>query len=160
MASDDPKDRLAIYEDKPVDDPDNPEWTEEDYKRAKQMPEEILDRFPRMRGRPRKPPEEKKVQISIKLHPVVLEHYKASGPGWQTRMERVLIEAAVEDTTKEKLQAEAAERRKQKRRPTASADPLFGLRTLKALGVKVKKRSAARKAGAKPKRPSARRLKA
>src|SRR5262245_63446946 len=44
-----PKDPLAIYEDKPVDDPDNPEWTEEDHGRAKPMPETILDSFPKMR---------------------------------------------------------------------------------------------------------------
>jgi uncharacterized protein (DUF4415 family) len=89
-----PKDPLAIYEDKPVDDPDNPEWTEEDHRRAKPMPEKILDSFPKMRGRPRKPLDEKKIQISIKLHPKVLNHFKAGGPGWQTRMEQVLIDAA------------------------------------------------------------------
>jgi uncharacterized protein (DUF4415 family) len=97
MPTEDPKDPFAAYEDKPVDDPDNPEWTEEDFARAKPMSDEMLDFFPKMRGRPRKPPEEKKVQISIKLHPRVLDHYKAMGPGWQTRMEKVLIDAMDED---------------------------------------------------------------
>jgi uncharacterized protein (DUF4415 family) len=96
-----PKDPLAIYEDKPVDDPDNPEWTEEDHRRAKPMPEKILDSFPKMRGRPRKPLDEKKIQISIKLHPKVLNHFKAGGPGWQTRMEQVLIDAAGGESTSE-----------------------------------------------------------
>jgi uncharacterized protein (DUF4415 family) len=158
MALDDPKNPLAIYEDKPVDDPDNPEWTEEDYRRAKPMPEEILNTFPKMRGRPRKPPDEKKVQISIKLHPMVLDHYKASGRGWQTRMEQVLIDAAVHQD----LQKKSAARRKQrlKEKSKAKADGKRRLKMEKALGRKVKKRSAAKKAGTKPKRPPARRLKA
>jgi uncharacterized protein (DUF4415 family) len=161
MALDDPRDPLAIYDDKPVDDSDNPEWTEEDYRRAKPMPEEILNTFPRMRGRPRKPPEEKKVQISIKLHPMVLNHYKAKGPGWQTRMEQVLIDAAFEETTTENLQAQAAEQRpKRSRHQAVKADSEFGLRVLKTLGPKAKKRSAAKKVGTKPKRVPSRRLKA
>jgi uncharacterized protein (DUF4415 family) len=156
MALDDPKDPLALYEDKPVDDPNNPEWTEEDYRRARPMPPEILDAFPKMRGRPRKSPDEKKVQISIKLHPLVLDHYKASGPGWQTRMEQVLIEAAV----LEDLQKKAASRLRQRLKQTAKADGEGGLKMLKALGMKVKRQSAAKKAGTKAKRAPTRRFKA
>jgi len=158
MALDDPKNPLAIYEDKPVDDPDNPEWTEEDYRRAKPMPEEILNTFPKMRGRPRKPPDEKKVQISIKLHPMVLDHYKASGRGWQTRMEQVLIDAAVHEDLQKKSAARPKQRLKEKSK--AKADGKRRLKMQKALGRKVKKRSAAKKAGTKPKRPPARRFKA
>jgi len=157
MALDDPKNPLAIYEDKPVDDPDNPEWTEEDYRRAKPMPEEILNTFPKMRGRPRKPPDEKKVQISIKLHPMVLDHYRASGRGWQTRMERVLIDAAVHEDLQKKS---AAPKQRLKEKSKAKADGKRRLKMQKALGRKVKKRSAAKKAGTKPKRPPSRRLKA
>jgi uncharacterized protein (DUF4415 family) len=94
------KSPLAAYEDKPVDDVDNPEWTEEDFRRARsarELPPEVLEAFPKMRGRPPKPREERKVAISIRLHPMVLEHYKASGPGWQTRMEKVLIDAAFDE---------------------------------------------------------------
>lgn len=107
MPVDDPKDPLAAYEDKPIDDRENPEWTEADFARAKSMPKEILDTFPKMRGRPRKPPGEKKRQISIKLHPMVLDHYKAGGPGWQTRMEKVLIDAAFNEAGEEHVDARA-----------------------------------------------------
>jgi hypothetical protein len=53
MPENDPRDPLAAYEDKPIDEPDNPEWTEADFARAKPMPDEILNTFPKMRGRPR-----------------------------------------------------------------------------------------------------------
>ena len=47
---------------------------------------------PRKRaGRPRLGP--KKVAISIRLGEDVLEHYKADGPGWQSRIEATLRDA-------------------------------------------------------------------
>src|SRR5262245_49152681 len=78
-------------------DKDNPEWTEEDFRSSKaktEFPPEVLAAFPRMRGRPPKADSERKVLTSIRLHPIVLDYYKATGPGWQTRIEEILIEAA------------------------------------------------------------------
>jgi uncharacterized protein (DUF4415 family) len=31
--------------------------------------------------------------VSLRLAPEVIEHFKAGGPGWQTRIERTLLEA-------------------------------------------------------------------
>jgi uncharacterized protein (DUF4415 family) len=40
---------------------------------------------------PQKAPTKK--LVSLRLAPEVIEHFKAGGPGWQTRIERTLIEA-------------------------------------------------------------------
>ena len=43
------------------------------------------DRFVR-RGRGRPPLDARKEQINVRLHPGILERLRASGPGWQTRI--------------------------------------------------------------------------
>jgi uncharacterized protein (DUF4415 family) len=48
--------------------------------------------MPVPRGRPKA--ERTKVPVTMRLDPDVLAFYKASGPGWQTRMGEVLAEAA------------------------------------------------------------------
>ena len=40
---------------------------------------------------PQKAPTKK--LVSLRLPPEVIEHFKADGPGWQTRIERTLLEA-------------------------------------------------------------------
>ena len=75
-------------------DKSNPEWTDEDFKKSKpasELPPEILAAFPRTRG-PQKQP--KKIPVSIRLSPEVLEHFRATGPGWQSRIDAVLKKAA------------------------------------------------------------------
>ena len=76
-------------------DEDNPEWTEEDFKRARpaheMLPPEILAAFPRTRGAQKA---EKKVPVSIRLSPQVLDYFKSQGPGWQSRIDEVLKKAA------------------------------------------------------------------
>lgn len=42
------------------------------------------------RGRPAKPPEERKEQIALRVDKDVLEWYRGQGAGWQTRMNAVL----------------------------------------------------------------------
>lgn len=83
----------------PIIDDENPEWTAEDFARA-QRPEdvwspEMLALFPntlaRVRGKGKKPA---KVPTYIRLSPDVLEHFKAGGPGWQTRIDETLRAAA------------------------------------------------------------------
>ena len=69
-----------------IDDPDNPEWTEEVFARARgpeSLPDHVLAAFPntKVRGRPRSA--NPKVQISIRLEPDVLDGLRAQGPGWQ-----------------------------------------------------------------------------
>jgi uncharacterized protein (DUF4415 family) len=74
-------------------DPDNPEWTAEDFKRAKPFAEVFpdLSESRRVRG-PQKEPT--KVAVSLRLTREVVERFKAAGPGWQTRMDEALKKAA------------------------------------------------------------------
>ncbi|NGP18063.1 BrnA antitoxin family protein [Devosia aurantiaca] len=78
----------------PSFDDDNPEWTEADFARAKPahdvLPEEVLKSFPKTRGVQRLP---KKIPVSIRLSPEVIERFKAQGPGWQTRIDEILKKA-------------------------------------------------------------------
>lgn len=48
----------------------------------------------RPRGRPAKAPEERKEKVTLRLSPDVLAHYRAQGPGWQTRIDETLRKAA------------------------------------------------------------------
>jgi uncharacterized protein (DUF4415 family) len=75
-------------------DGDNPEWTEEDFARARpasELPPHILAAFPKTRGAGKAP---KKVPVSIRLSPEVVEHFKAGGPGWQSRIDEALRKVA------------------------------------------------------------------
>lgn len=75
-----------------VIDDDNPEWTAEDFRRARParevLPEifgkEMAARLLRPRGRPKSIAP--RTSISLRLPPDVLARWKATGPGWQTRM--------------------------------------------------------------------------
>ena len=69
-----------------VDPDDAPEWTDEMFERADLYEGEKLIR----RGRPRS--EHPKVAISIRLSEDVLTRFKASGPGWQSRIDAALKE--------------------------------------------------------------------
>lgn len=69
---------------------DVPEWTEEMFRRARPAHEVLPDIFPRPRG-PQKAPT--KVQTTIRLDNDVVEHFRASGKGWQTRLNTVLRKA-------------------------------------------------------------------
>jgi uncharacterized protein (DUF4415 family) len=78
---------------------DNPEWTVEDFSRARPA-SEVLPKFigqaatdellRRGRGRPAKP--NRKVNQTLRLDPDVLDAYRREGPGWQTLMNEVLRE--------------------------------------------------------------------
>jgi len=80
-------------------DPEAFELTTEDFKRMRPAsevhPNIVKDykegriRMPGQRG-PQKIP--RKMPISIRLSPEVVEHFRASGRGWQTRMDRALKE--------------------------------------------------------------------
>lgn len=71
-------------------DPDNPEWTEEEFRKAKPFREALpglaaaMDRAKARRGRPTV--DNPKEQISVRLDPDIIRHYKTSGSGWQARM--------------------------------------------------------------------------
>ena len=95
--SDDPiETRLASLPEPELDDPDNPEWTEEMFARAKAeehlLPPIVRAMIRRPRGRP--PLQVTKKEVKLRLDPDVLEAFKADGPGWQSRMNAALRKAA------------------------------------------------------------------
>jgi len=79
----------------PVFDDDNPEWTKEDFAKARPpeevLPPELLAQFKRTRGRQKSAT---KVAVSIRLSPEVVKHFKAKGPGWQSRIDDALRKIA------------------------------------------------------------------
>ena len=78
-------------------DDENPEWTDADFARARPAAEVLREQFgaeaaahllkPK-RGRP--PKAAPKRATNIRLSPEVLQFFRATGPGWQTRVDEVL----------------------------------------------------------------------
>ncbi len=79
-------------------DEDNPEWTRDEVRRARpavEMVEQVFgsaaaSALRRRRGRPAKI--DRKVNLTLRIDPDVLEAYKQEGRGWQTRINQVLRE--------------------------------------------------------------------
>jgi uncharacterized protein (DUF4415 family) len=77
-------------------DSDNPAWGADTFRRARPAREllpkiygaAIAAKMLRPRGRPKS--ESPRTLISLRLPPDVLARWKAKGPGWQTRMVKVL----------------------------------------------------------------------
>jgi len=78
---------------------ENPEWTMEMIAKARPAKEVLPKIFGartaaamlKPRGRPKSP--QSKVAISLRLSPDTLARWKATGPGWQTRMANILRES-------------------------------------------------------------------
>ena len=79
---------------------ENPEWTKADFARAAKLPAGVrlkdlkpgeLARMVGKRG-PQKAPT--KIPVSIRLSPEVVKHFKAKGPGWQSRIDNALRKIA------------------------------------------------------------------
>jgi uncharacterized protein (DUF4415 family) len=91
---------MAKKSPKPLTDEDGEvrELTKEDFARARParevlpeiLPPDIAAEMLRPRGRPRKP--EPKVHLNLRLSPEVVAYFKATGPGWQTRLDEALKE--------------------------------------------------------------------
>jgi len=78
-----------------AEDPDNPEWTEEDFARARPAIEvvpEIVEAWRRSRGKQKQPT---KVLVSLRLEQDVVDRLRASGPGWQSRANDMLRKAVL-----------------------------------------------------------------
>lgn len=83
-------------------DADNPEWTDEMFAKARPASEVLPGIFPadlaaqmlkpkRTRGPGKRPT---KASTTLRLPAETLERWKASGPGWQTRMAELLSRRA------------------------------------------------------------------
>ena len=78
----------------------NPEWTKADFARARPasevlptvLPKDVAERLLRPRGRPKTV--NPKRLVSLRLSAEVLDHFKAKGAGWQTRIDETLRKAA------------------------------------------------------------------
>jgi uncharacterized protein (DUF4415 family) len=77
-----------------VPDDDIPEMTGADFSAAKslksEMPE-VVEAMKRGRGRPRV--ENPKARVSLRLDPKIVAAYKATGEGWQSRINDILAHA-------------------------------------------------------------------
>ena len=86
---------MSVKLKQPRFDSDNPEWTQDDFARARPpqevLPAEVLAVFKRTRGHQKAP---KKVPVSLRLSSEVVEHFRRTGPGWQARIDMALKEAA------------------------------------------------------------------
>ena len=88
--------KMAFDDDDIVFDEDNPEWTAERIANARSVEDlpsdlqaKILAAFPKTKLRgPQKAPT--KEAVSIRLSSDVLDHFRATGRGWQTRIDDAL----------------------------------------------------------------------
>jgi uncharacterized protein (DUF4415 family) len=69
---------------------DPPRFTKEMAERGRHVIGDRVIREARPRGRPAKAPEERKEQVTLRLSPEVLAHFRAAGGGWQTRIDKAL----------------------------------------------------------------------
>jgi uncharacterized protein (DUF4415 family) len=81
-----------------VDPDDAPELTDEWFEQADLYVGEKLVR----RGRPKS--ERPKLAVKLRLSPDIVEHFRAGGAGWQTRINETLLKAV----KREKRRAEGA----------------------------------------------------
>lgn len=71
-------------------DPDAPEWTDEDWARARPAVEavpHIVERRRRTRGKQKSPRKEK---VTVRLDAGIVAHFRSGGRGWQTRLNEAL----------------------------------------------------------------------
>jgi uncharacterized protein (DUF4415 family) len=78
---------------KPVIDDDNPEWTAEDFARAKPFKEVFPEQYKTWKKMGRPPVETPKMHISFRLAADVVAGVRATGKGYNARVEKVLRDA-------------------------------------------------------------------
>ena len=77
-------DRSVIF------DEENPEWTVEDFAKARPISDfpEIATAFSKAKGG--RPAGSNKEQVALRIDKDVLARFRATGPGWQTRINEIL----------------------------------------------------------------------
>lgn len=75
---------------------DAPEWSAEDFKSARPISDfpELLEALNNVRARGQRGPQKSEVKdrIGLRLDHNIVEHFRASGPGWQSRINDILAE--------------------------------------------------------------------
>lgn len=76
---------------------DAPEWTDEDFARARPLSDfpELAEALANARARRGERGPQKaavKERIGLRLDKAVVEHFRATGPGWQSRINDILAE--------------------------------------------------------------------
>ena len=82
-----------------LDDPDNPPLTDDDLAKARPASvvlheivcQELAGEMLKKRGRPKK--ESPKLQVTLRISPEVIEYYRSTGQGWQSRIDKVLLDS-------------------------------------------------------------------
>ncbi|WP_323018615.1 BrnA antitoxin family protein [Castellaniella sp.] len=78
--------------DSELSDADNPEWSDADFARARPaadvLPVALHEELGIRRRGPQKAPVKK--MVTIRLSSEVVDSFRATGPGWQTRVDTVL----------------------------------------------------------------------
>ena len=75
--------------------PDAPEWTDENFARARPAAEvdpELVEYSRRTRGKQKAPT---KVPVYVRLDADIVAHFRESGRGWQTRLNDALRKAVI-----------------------------------------------------------------
>ena len=86
-------------------DPDNPPLTRAQlakFRPAREVVPHIVEAYLRRRGRPPKG-DAPKTQVTLRLDPAIVAHYKRTGAGWQTRINDTLM-AGISKTAGRKRQ--------------------------------------------------------
>jgi hypothetical protein len=73
-------------------DEDNPEWTAQEAATAKRFADLPKALQSKLRGRPKAAVV--KARLTVRVEPEALERWRASGPGWQTRLAALVARMA------------------------------------------------------------------
>jgi uncharacterized protein (DUF4415 family) len=88
---------------------ENPEWTKQDFAKAKPasevLPPEVMAQFKNKGGRPRI--ENPKEAVKLRIDADVLAKFRESGPGWQTWIYGILRAAVSVDASRAEAKAAA-----------------------------------------------------
>jgi len=76
-----------------VFDDDNPEWTEADFARAIPVDGDLRGALAKLRATRGAQKAPTKKLVSLRVDQDVLERFRATGPGWQSRMNEALRKA-------------------------------------------------------------------
>jgi uncharacterized protein (DUF4415 family) len=99
----------------PLDFDEAPELSEEMLARARPASKvhgaERAAKMLRRRGRPAKPEHERKQQVTLRLSRDVLAALRATGEGWQTRLDESLRDLLLPEASRSKIAASKPDRR-------------------------------------------------